>query len=71
MRIFEQFNKNSVCKICGTNKDGTAVLISVFGTQGGNIAEAEQYHLDCINLSVIHKEGLRSIIYQTFEGNRK
>ena len=50
MKIFENFNQNSNCPICKTNKEGKAVLIPIDGTNKDNISEAIQVHLDCIEL---------------------
>ncbi len=47
-RIFPKFNETSVCKICGTNKQGKAILAPIDGTDKDNICEAEQVHLECV-----------------------
>jgi hypothetical protein len=52
MRVFKHRNKsgNDSCPICKTNKDGETVLIAIDGTQKGNIAQAMQFHLACLEL---------------------
>lgn len=51
LKIFENFNQTCTCKICGTNKPGKTILIPIAGTDDnhGN-CQAEQIHLDCLNL---------------------
>lgn len=53
LKIFERFNKSNECKICGTNKEGKAVLIPKEGTMNDGIMECEQVHFDCLNLTFI------------------
>lgn len=53
LRIFEHFNQSSECKICGTNKDGKAILIPKEGTEDDGIVECEQVHLDCLDLTFV------------------
>ena len=57
MRIFEHPNtsKNWKCPICNTNEDKPIILIGIVGTEEGNNMQAEQFHLDCIEL-YYHKE---------------
>ena len=52
MKAFNHPNKsnNWICPICNTNEDKEIVLIGIQGTREGNIAQAEQFHLDCIEL---------------------
>ena len=52
MRTFDHPNieNNWACPICKTNSDNPVVLIGISGTKEGNIIEAEQFHLDCIEL---------------------
>ena len=67
LKIFENFNETSVCKICGTNKPGKAILIPIAGTDDSNgNCKAEQIHLDCLNLMwTIDKLGQDiAVIYQ-------
>ncbi len=53
MRSFKHFNQAStdICPVCGTNDDKETVLIGIDGTEEGNIQQAAQFHLDCINLN--------------------
>ena len=53
MRIFDKPNKSNSwkCPICKTNDNKPVVLVSVEGTQEGNNVEAEQIHLECIDLT--------------------
>ena len=46
-RTFESFPEKMVCPICGTNNDGTTILIPIEGTGDGNIVEAKAMHLSC------------------------
>jgi len=52
MRIFNNFNKTNdrVCPICKTNEDKETVLIVLDGPEDGNMIEATQVHLKCLNL---------------------
>jgi hypothetical protein len=52
MRVFEHPNTESWkgCPICGKRDDKPVTLIGINGTEDGNIMEAEQFHLDCIEL---------------------
>lgn len=48
MKIFEHFNQNAICPICGTNEDEPCVLIGIVGTEKGNNQEAKAVHVKCI-----------------------
>ena len=52
MRVFDHPNTETgwKCPICGTDEDKQIVLIGIAGTEDGNIQEAEQFHLDCLEL---------------------
>ena len=67
MRTFKHFNQSSKCPICGTNEDKECVLIPITGTTEENIAEAEQFHLECIDLWYDKEE---NIIHQKFGGEK-
>lgn len=69
MRIFERFNQDTKCMICGTNNEGKAVLIGMDGTQRDSIEQAQQVHLDCISLRMAKPTDGSSerIIYQVFD----
>lgn len=53
MRVFDHPNTGSgwKCPVCQTDEDKPVTLIAIDGTQRGNIVEAEQFHLDCIELT--------------------
>lgn len=57
MRIFEKPNLSNdwKCPICKTAEEKHTVLIAVSGTQEGNIIQAEQFHLDCLDLMYYKK----------------
>jgi len=44
------YNKEWKCPICETRNDKEVVLIGIIGTQSGNNIQAEQFHLDCVDL---------------------
>ena len=46
-RTFTHFPEQSKCPICGTNDDGTTVLVEIAGTANDGIAEAKPMHLAC------------------------
>jgi RNA polymerase subunit RPABC4/transcription elongation factor Spt4 len=53
LRVFKHRNTidpQDVCPICKTNEDDETVLVIIDGTQEGNIAQAKQFHLKCIDL---------------------
>ena len=57
MKIFDKPNTSDdwKCAICNTNDNKPVTLIPIYGTlKGGNI-EAEQFHIDCIELTY-HKD---------------
>ena len=70
MKIFDHPNlaNNWKCPICGTNEDKQIVLIGIVGTKDGNNIEAEQFHLECLELlySPSFKETEKSVIGQLF-----
>jgi hypothetical protein len=53
MRTFKKPNlsDNWKCPICNTNELKEVVLIGIAGTESGNNIQAEQIHLDCIELT--------------------
>jgi len=63
MRIFKEPNlsNNWKCPICRTNKKEEVILIGIIGTEEDSIMQAEQFHLNCIDLSFDNK---LNIIYQ-------
>lgn len=67
MRVFDHPNMDGFrCPICGTSEDKPVVLIGVNGTEDGNIMEARQYHLDCIEL-VEHTLSSSKVIAMQFK----
>jgi len=53
MRIFNHpaITDDWKCPICNTNEDKPIVLIPIAGTRQGNNMQAEQFHVDCIDLT--------------------
>jgi hypothetical protein len=67
MRVFDHPNMtNFKCPICHTSDDKPVVLIGIQGTKEGNIIEARQYHLECIELLEMDLP-YNTIIYQQFD----
>jgi len=60
MKVFEQFNQTTKCKICGTNKEGKAVLIPKYETQKDGNVECEQVHLECLDLQWILDQNMET-----------
>lgn len=52
MRIFKGSNidNNWVCPICKENTDKEVTLVGIDGTQDGYNIQAEQVHIDCLEL---------------------
>ena len=52
MRTFKKPNltNNWKCPICKTSDEKEVVLVGIVGTKDGNNMQAEQIHLDCIDL---------------------
>jgi len=71
MKIFSETNLNDwKCPICGTSDVKPVTLISIDGTQQGNKSQAEQYHVDCIDLEQRDFEG-DLVILMRFEDRRE
>jgi hypothetical protein len=66
MRIFDHFNKESICPICGNNDDKPCTLVEISGTEEGNIIEAEIVHIDCLDLTMFEHKDM-TIINQLFK----
>jgi hypothetical protein len=66
MRVFDHPNLTDgwTCPICGKADDKPVVLIVIAGTQDGNIAEAEQFHLECLEPEYVKSH---KIIIQVLE----
>jgi hypothetical protein len=52
MRVFDHPNlaNDWKCPVCGLADDKPATLIAIHGTEDGSIVQAEQFHLDCLEL---------------------
>lgn len=63
MRTFKEPNLSNdwKCPICDTNDVKEVVLIGIVGTESGNNIQAEQFHMDCIDLRLDKK---LNILYQ-------
>lgn len=70
MKIFEKANVSGgwVCPICGKNDDKPVILAPIDESFRGQNEEAEQIHVDCINLRwrKNYQED-HSILYHLFE----
>ena len=69
MKVFQKNNPLTSCPICGKSTRKEAVLIPIDGTADGNIEEAMQVHLDCLDLrvcDVAFAEGTSRVIYHKF-----
>jgi len=64
MRIFEGFNQSTNCPICGTNKEGKAILLPDYTTERDGTCEATQVHLDCLDLAIAKNDPDNNVIYQ-------
>ena len=54
MKTFEHPNMSDFkCPICNTNEDKPVVFIPIAGTEEGNKHQAEQMHVECIDLTKI------------------
>jgi len=53
MRVFEHPNLlgDWKCPICNTNEDKPVTLVGIMGTEVGRNIQAEQFHVDCIELT--------------------
>jgi hypothetical protein len=60
MRAFKKPNLGSgwKCPICDTSEEKEVVLVGIIGTEDGNNIQAEQIHLDCIDLVLDKDHGL-------------
>lgn len=65
MRIFDHANLTGgfTCPICGNGEDRPVTLIGIDGTEEGNIMEAAQVHVDCLELRINKQQ---KIIYQIY-----
>jgi hypothetical protein len=58
MRTFKQFPETQTCPICKTSENKECVLAAIDGTQEGHNAQAQVFHLDCIDLWYYPKDGI-------------
>lgn len=59
MKIFEHPNMiDFMCPICGKSDDKPIILVGIDGTEDGNIIEAIQVHVDCLDLRIIREQHL-------------
>jgi len=63
MRSFKEFPADKICPVCKLNTNKECVLIAKADKIEGNIAEAQCYHLDCIQLFE-HTKGEEIILVQ-------
>ena len=58
MKIFNQPNTSGdwKCPVCKTNDNLPITLIPIHGTQNGNIIQAEQFHINCLDLTYFKNE---------------
>ena len=55
MRIFDEPNLSNPewrCPICKTRNKKPVTLVGIYGTREGNTEEAEQVHVDCLELTM-------------------
>jgi hypothetical protein len=72
MRAFPHPNMtNFCCPICRKNTDLPVVLIGIEGTEDGSIIQAQQFHLDCIDLLYRKDVFPHGLIYQIITGEDK
>ncbi len=64
-RTFENFPKKSICPLCGTNANEECCLVSIDGTNDGNICETQPMHTECIReLSKYRYNKEHNLIYR-------
>ncbi len=59
MRVFDEPNlsENWKCPICKTADNKPIVLVGINGTQEGHTMQAEQVHVDCLDLLIYKRDG--------------
>ena len=64
MRVFEKPNltNNWKCPICKLSTKEPVVLVGIAGTEEDNIMQADQYHLECIDLVAYRNEQQKSTL---------
>jgi hypothetical protein len=73
MRIWDHPNTSCgwACPICGTADDRPVTLIGVSGTEDGCLMQAEQYHVDCIDLTTMKLGGGKHLIHMLYQPKAK
>jgi hypothetical protein len=75
MRIWDHPNTSDgwVCPICGTADDKPVTLVGIDGTEKGNIMRAEQFHVDCIDLTTVNFKDCpgKSMVYMVYRPKKK
>jgi hypothetical protein len=66
MKVFDHPNADNgwKCPVCGKADDKPVALVAIHGAQDGNMVQAEQFHLDCLELW--YHQSMNTII-QTWE----
>ena len=67
MRIFEKPNLNNdwKCPVCGTNQEKEVVLVTIEGTKDDGVMCANQYHLECLELTEA-QVGFKTVVGMVF-----
>ena len=53
-----------ICPICKTNADEPIALVNIQGTLKDGVIEAEQIHIDCIDLNIVKLPNHKILIQQ-------
>jgi hypothetical protein len=48
LRFFDHFPETSNCILCGSSLDEPCILVSIDGTEVGNICQSEPVHITCM-----------------------
>jgi len=67
MKVFDHPNVSGgwKCPICHTAHDIPIVLIGIFGTEDGDTVQAEQFHLECLDLRWHKDSGFVGMVIET------
>jgi len=67
MIVFKEGNwSGDVCPICLKSGPGEVVLVGIHGTQEGHNMQAQQVHLNCIELTLYKGQKGSTMIAQKF-----
>jgi hypothetical protein len=68
VRVFDEPNIGDgwKCPLCGTADKKPVILAGIQGTEDGNNMQAEQIHLDCIELQIIELPGGEKALAQFY-----